>query len=220
RRLLRIELRERDLAVGVDERLLIDAADAFQRAHVEGVLRATVSGTLAREFAAHFFLMLDALQRGNLGLGQDKAVACGERLERREPLLHRLEIVAAPHTPHAARRNANALFGELVGHAHLTPGRLLDGEGHDPLLHIRSRAIAQIWFSPADFLEAFFAAGLIQLFEAIEAVAAIAHDLAGLTDISELLRQLQQAHLRPNDLLLSRHCSSLTTVRSCLNKST
>src|SRR5947209_14177627 len=46
------------------------------------------------------------------------------------------------------------------------------------------------------------AAFVVQLLEPIEAVAAIPHHLAGLADIGELLGQLQQAHFRPNDLLL------------------
>ena len=121
-----------------------------------------------------------------------------------------------PHAAHAAWGNANAFFGELVRDAHLPPRRLLDGQGDHALLDIRRRAIPQIRFASADFFQPFFAAGGVQLLEAIETIAAVTHDLAGLTDISKLLRQLQQAHLRPDDLLLSRHCSSLTTVRSCL----
>ena len=49
------------------------------------------------------------------------------------------------------------------------------------------------------------AAFVVQLLEPIEAVAAIPHHLAGLADIAELLGQLQQAHFRPNNLLLLRH---------------
>src|SRR4051812_45516693 len=49
RRLPVIQLRTPDLAVRVDERLLIDAPDALQRPHREGVLSAAIAGTLALE---------------------------------------------------------------------------------------------------------------------------------------------------------------------------
>lgn len=44
RRLTVIELGEGDLAVGVDEGLLVDPADALQRADIEGILSAAVAG--------------------------------------------------------------------------------------------------------------------------------------------------------------------------------
>jgi hypothetical protein len=49
RRLAVIELGERHLAVGIDESLLIDPADPFEGADVEGVLRAAIAGALALE---------------------------------------------------------------------------------------------------------------------------------------------------------------------------
>ena len=39
----------------------------------------------------------------------------------------------------------------------------------------------------------------------LRAVAAVPHHLAGLADIAELFGKLQQAHFRPNNLLLLRH---------------
>src|SRR5690606_32313137 len=47
---------------------------------------------------------------------------------------------------------------------------------------------------------------LVQLLEPVEAVARVTHDLAGLAHVPQLLRQLQQAQLRSNDLLHLRHC--------------
>lgn len=61
RRLPRIELREADFRVGIDEGLLGDPADTFQRADVEGVLRPAVAGTLTFEFAVGVFVALHAL---------------------------------------------------------------------------------------------------------------------------------------------------------------
>ena len=53
--------------------MLIDAADAFQRADVESVLRAAIAGTFGFELALHFLFGLGLLERGELGLGEDEA---------------------------------------------------------------------------------------------------------------------------------------------------
>jgi hypothetical protein len=74
RRLLRIQLGEADLRIGVDKGLLIDSPDPFQVADVEGVLGATVARAFALELAVGFFLALDTLERGELGFGEDAAV--------------------------------------------------------------------------------------------------------------------------------------------------
>ena len=60
--------------------------------------------------------------------------------------------------------------------------------GDDPVLQDRLPA--------GDLLQGGFAARLVQFLEAVEAVAAIAHHLAGLGDIAELLGQFQHADLR------------------------
>jgi hypothetical protein len=44
-----------------------------------------------------------------------------------------------------------------------------------------------------------------QLLEPVETIPAIAHQLAGLGDIPELLGQFQNAHFRLDDLLLDGH---------------
>ena len=49
------------------------------------------------------------------------------------------------------------------------------------------------------------AAFVVQLLEPVEAVAAVAHHLAGLADIAELLGQLQQPDLGSDDLLFLGH---------------
>jgi hypothetical protein len=48
-----------------------------------------------------------------------------------------------------------------------------------------------------------------ELLKAVEAVAAVAHHLAGLADITELFGQLQQTDLCSNDLLVLGHCRGL-----------
>ena len=61
-------------------------------------------------------------------------------------------------------------------------------------------ALETALFAAADLLQGQLAAFVVQLLEAIEAVPAVAHHLAGLADIAELLGELQQSDLRPNNL--------------------
>jgi hypothetical protein len=97
--------------------------------------------------------------------------------------------VAEPDFPHAEGGHHDAALAELVGDPELPPGGLVDGHpdrrrldrGVDPILQVR--------LAPGELLQRDLAAFLVQLLEA--AVAAVAHDLAGLADAAELLGQLQ-----------------------------
>ena len=49
------------------------------------------------------------------------------------------------------------------------------------------------------------AAFVVEFLEAVEAVAAVSHHLAGLAHIAELFGELQEPNLGADDLLLGRH---------------
>ena len=76
--LVLVELGERDLGVGVDERLLVDPAHALQRAHEERVLRPAIAqGLVKRVTNAGTFrlkhkllLIANALQQYHIGLDE------------------------------------------------------------------------------------------------------------------------------------------------------
>ena len=72
-RLRIIELCQSDLAIGVDDGLLIDAPDAFERAYVESILSPTVPGAFNFEFAVRFFVGRGLLQRDDLGFGEHQS---------------------------------------------------------------------------------------------------------------------------------------------------
>jgi hypothetical protein len=75
--------------------------------------------------------------------------------------------------------------------------------------------MVEIRLATADLLERVSAAALVQLLEAVETVAAVAHDLARLRHVPELLRELQDPDLRLDDLLFGRHCTSRRPLRLC-----
>ena len=95
----------------------------------------------------------------------------------------------------------------------LPPRGLVNRHRDDRLFELARNAVAEIRFPAADLAERVFATGLVQLLEAIEAVAAVAHHLAGLGDIPELLGELQHADCGLDDLLLSRHALSMSACQ-------
>src|SRR4028119_1763106 len=96
-------------------------------------------------------------------------------------------------------------LADLVGDADLAEGRLLQGKLTNHRLNLRSGPVRQKRLAPGQLLQGKLAAGLVELLEAVEAVARVAHHLAGLGDVPELLGELQQAYLHADDLLLVRH---------------
>ena len=79
------------------------------------------------------------------------------------------------------------------------------GERHDRLLDRDRHAVFQDRLAAADLLERLLAALIVELLEAVEAVAAVAHHLTGLANIAELLGQFQQPDLGADNLLLLCH---------------
>jgi hypothetical protein len=151
------------------------------------------------------FLALDPLEGDQLRLGENPPLLRNFRFQRFETLLHRGEVVADPHTAHAGRRDRPPLLGELVGHSVLAPRRLIDRHRDDQLFEIARDPVAQIRLASADLAQRVLATRLIQLFEPIEAVAAVPHDLAGLGHVSQLLGEIKDADFGLDDFLLSRH---------------
>jgi hypothetical protein len=121
RRLLRVELRGRDLRIRIDEGLLIDAPDALEGADVERILRAAVPRALALKFAVRFAGSLGPFERDDLRLGEDPPFLRDLGLQRFQAFAHYLEIVALPHHADARLRNGEALLGQLIRHAQWPP---------------------------------------------------------------------------------------------------
>ncbi len=89
-----IELGDPQLAIGIDEGLLMDASNAFKRADVEGVLGAAIAGAFGFEFTPGFLVRLGLFQSGKLAFGKDQAFLRPLGLQRLEPELHGAEVIA------------------------------------------------------------------------------------------------------------------------------
>jgi hypothetical protein len=101
RRFAVIELGAADLAVGIDEGLLVNPPHALEIADIEGVLGAAVPRMLALELAMGLLLGLGLFQRNKLGFGQHQAVLGALGFQGFEPFVHGLQVVAQPHATHA-----------------------------------------------------------------------------------------------------------------------
>src|SRR5262249_2789674 len=80
--------------------------------------------------------------------------------------------------------NREPALPELIGNADLTEGRLLDRQRYDGSLDLLRHAVLQHRLLAADFLQRQFAALVVELLEAVEAVATVAHHFAGLADMA------------------------------------
>ena len=92
-----------------------------------------------------------------------------------------------PDTPDARGGDREGLLAEFIGHAYLPSRRLGNRHLHNGLFDLRRHTILQQRFLAGDLLEGGLTAGLIEFLEAIEAISAIAHRLARLRHIAELL---------------------------------
>src|ERR1051325_6776939 len=203
-----VELTDGDSGVGVDEGLLVDAPDTLEGADVEGVLRAEVAGVLRLDLAVRRLLLLGPLQRLKLVFGEDQALLRDLRRQRLEPLVEGLQVVAQPDAAHAAPGDEQPLLLQLVRGAELPVGGLLEGHLDDGRLNVLLDAVLQNRLPAADLLEGQLAARVVEFLEAVEAVAAVAHHLAGLADAAEGLGQLQEPDLVLDDFLFVRHLTS------------
>jgi hypothetical protein len=90
---------------------------------------------------------------------------------RRETISGYLRAAAIPIRPPGRVGTAHTCKN---GHRHL----------YDDLFNLRLHPILQNGFAPADLLQGQLAAFLIQFLKAIEAIPGVAHDLAGLREIT------------------------------------
>jgi hypothetical protein len=85
-----------------------------------------------------------------------------------------------PDAADTSGRDKESTLLQFVGDSHLAIGRLLGGKGEDSLLDVCFDAILEAGLLAADLLHGQLTALLVQLLEAVEAVAAVTHHFAGL----------------------------------------
>ena len=155
-----------------------------------------------------FLVRFGLLQRRKLALGENEPVLGDLGLQRLEPLRHRLQVMALPDAAHPGRGHRQPALTKFVRNAHLAEGRLLEGDFDHRGLDLRGDPILQHRLAAANLGQRQFAALLVEFLKAIEAVARVAHDPTGLSDVLKLLGQFQQAHFGADDLLFLSHVGS------------
>ena len=126
-RFTRIQLAVSHFRVRVHERLLVDAAHAFQIAHVEGVLRPQITRVSRFDFTAGFVIVRFLLQRNDLSLGKHNAFSGDLFFKRLQPLTEILQVMSLPDGAHAAAGDKHAFFTQLITGPVLPVGRELNG---------------------------------------------------------------------------------------------
>ena len=96
-----VELGKGELAVGVDEGLLVDAPDALQVADVVGVLRPEVARVLGLDHAVRLLVLSRLLERSDLVFCEDQALLGHLGRERLQTLLEGLQVMTQPDGAHA-----------------------------------------------------------------------------------------------------------------------
>jgi len=174
------------------------------------------------DLAVGFFFLAGAFHGAQLILGEHEVFLGGLGFQSLEPFAKSFQIMPQPDAAYPGRRNKQATSGEFVGHAHLAKGRLVQGDLHHRLLDVLLDPVSGTGFASVDLAQGQLATGLVQLFEAVKAVAGIAHDLAGLRDAAQQLAELQQPHFVLDDFFFGPHLTfsfracraSLANVRS------
>ena len=82
---------------------------------------------------------------------------------------------------------------------------LLDGELNNGAFDIFRDPVLEDWLLPGNFGQRQIAAFVVKLLEAVEAVPAVAHHLAGLAHVAELLGEFEQANLGADNFLIFGH---------------
>jgi hypothetical protein len=160
----------------------------------------------------------EPLQQAGLFLGQLDGALGGRFFQAQQALMLGQEIVAAPDTPHPARRDLDAAQRQLVGDPHGAVAGMLQRVGQNRLLDLgrypvgmRSPGAGQPVQQPLGTIGLEVAPDLVKL------LARIAHDLAGLADVGQLASQFEQAQLASCYLLLRGHVDPLWSGLKCRN---
>src|ERR1700751_3043382 len=153
RRLAIVKLSASDLGVGIDEGLLVDAANALQITDIERILGAAIAWMLALELTMGLLLSFGLFQRNDLRLSQHQAFLSALGLQRLKPFVHGLQVVAQPDAAHAGRRDGEPALSQFVGDPDLAESGLLDRERNDGVFDVLRHAVLQHRLLAADLLQ-------------------------------------------------------------------
>jgi hypothetical protein len=147
-----LELGKGHFRVRVEESLLLDPSDAFDRADILRILRSQLARMCRLDLAVCFLLLLGLLSCLSLGFRYNLARLLPELgFEHLEPFGKGGQILPPPDAAHARGRDKQALFRQFVGHTQLSPSWLLEGpldhRWFDGCLH----AIGNTRLATADF---------------------------------------------------------------------
>jgi hypothetical protein len=160
-----------------------------------------------------------ALEEAELLLGEDERAVLGSLLEAEQTLETGLEVIPSPDAADPGDTDVDALKSELIGHTLGAVRGMVKRVGEDLGLELLGDAVRMGPPRPAAlFDQGGDATDLEGPADLVEGFPVVAHDAAGLGDVLELLRQLQQRQL-PSSTLSDGGHSSTSWVLGCLSNS-
>src|SRR4029078_7544267 len=104
-------------------------------------------------------------RRVDVRVGQPQSLRGDLRLERLEPLLHGLKLMALPHAAHAGGRDRVAALADPLCDPDLAEVGLLKRQSKDQRLSLARRAVGQKRLAPRQLLKRQLASGLVEILE-------------------------------------------------------
>jgi len=123
------------------------------------------------DFAVCFLLFPGSLHGPQLILGEDEVFLCCFGFQSFEPFAKGFQIVAQPNAPHSGGGDEQATLGELIGHAYLAKGRLLQSDLDHRFFHVLFDPVLRAGLASADLAQRQLPTFLVQLFEAVKAIS-------------------------------------------------
>ena len=148
RRLGRVEFGTGHLGEGIDKGLLVDPANSFEGADIEGVLATQLPRMGGLDLTAGHIVLLLAFQGGNLLLGQDLPGLGHMFFQGGQPELEGLQAVPQPDTTHTAGGDGKPFLAEVVGDTHLSARRVFNGHFTYPVLDALLNPVFNVRDSP------------------------------------------------------------------------
>jgi transposase len=99
-----IELRKSDFAVGINKRLLIDTANTFEVADIEGVLRPQITRVGCFDLTTDLIIMLFLFKSSNLSIIENNAVIGDLLFQCFKSFLKVLKVISHPDWAYATAR--------------------------------------------------------------------------------------------------------------------
>lgn len=119
----------------------------------------------------------------DLSLGKNNPVLGNTGLQGLQALIEDLQVVPLPNTSDPTCRYKDALLTQFIAGSRLPKGRIVESHLYNGLFYSGFDPVFQNWLGAADFVKSCLATGVIQFFDSVKAISAVADHSACLGNI-------------------------------------